>query len=71
MKIVRWVAIVAVLATLMLAAPPVTTARPVATSSLQLVADGGGDVAAMVPGCTRITNRFCTYSTRSNCSACR
>ena len=71
MRVLRLAAIVAVLLTLVLAALPVTSARTVPASDLQLVSQGGAGVAAMVPGCTRITNRFCVYETRSNCSACR
>lgn len=39
-------------------------------SDLQLSVSGRGPIAAGNPGCTRITNRFCVESTRSNCFAC-
>jgi hypothetical protein len=40
-------------------------------SDLQLSVSGRDGVTAGNPGCTRITNRFCVESTRSNCSACQ
>jgi hypothetical protein len=48
-----------------------TSAREGSSSSLQLSASGRQGIVAMAAGCTRITNRFCAQSTRSNCSACR
>jgi hypothetical protein len=49
-----------------------TSARSGAPASdLQLSVNGRDAVAAGKPGCTRITNRFCAESTKSNCFACR
>ena len=48
-----------------------TSARESSASSLQLSASSRQGIVSMVAGCTRITNRFCAQSTRSNCSACR
>ncbi len=39
-------------------------------SDLQRSVTGREGVAAGNPGCTRVTNRFCVQSTRSNCFAC-
>jgi hypothetical protein len=48
-----------------------TSAREGSSSPLQHSATGGQGIVAMAAGCTRITNRFCAQSTRSNCQACR
>jgi len=48
-----------------------TSARETSSSPLQLSATGGQGIVAMAAGCTKITNRFCAQSTRSNCNACR
>lgn len=47
-----------------------SSARVDTASNLQLSVNGRQAVGAMKAGCTRITNRFCVQSTRSNCSAC-
>jgi hypothetical protein len=52
------------------AAMPTSARSGAPASDLQLSVTGREAVAAGNPGCTRITNRFCAESTRSNCSAC-
>jgi hypothetical protein len=47
-----------------------TAARVGPASDLQVVINGRDGVASDRAGCTRITNRFCVLSTRSNCFAC-
>ncbi len=67
----RGVVIILTLAVLATLTALPTTARVGPASGLQLVAGGRDGVATNQAGCTRITNRFCAQSTRSNCSACR
>jgi len=52
----------------LLALPTTATVDPAA--ALGQIVRGGDGVAAQQSGCTRITNRFCTISTRNNCRAC-
>jgi hypothetical protein len=40
-------------------------------AALQAVAGGDDGMVTQRSGCTRITNRFCSLSTRDNCLACR
>jgi len=65
----RAVAVVAAVACAALAVLP-ASAQPAPTGDLQIVASGQDGVAAGNAGCTRVTNRFCVQSTKSNCFAC-
>ena len=68
---VRVVLFLALLAAGAFVSMPTSARSSGAAADLQLSASGRGPVMAANPGCTRITNRFCVESTRSNCSACR
>jgi hypothetical protein len=47
------------------------TATVDGAAALQAIATGDDGMATQRSGCTRITNRFCSLSTRDNCLACR
>jgi len=68
-NVLRLALVIAIVALVGLSvAPP--SARGVAGADLQLSAAGSSGVVVSKAGCTRITNRFCVQSDKSNCFAC-
>lgn len=63
--------VLAVMAAAILLGTLPTTATVDVAATLHVEAKGDDGLVVMRSGCTRITNRFCTLSTRDNCSACR